>query len=77
MTERRFGDAARLGWSLLLTGTLFLSLAKSKLLTYALPVFPAIALLAAVAWLALDRTRSTALHPIASAGSRGCRRCRR
>ena len=54
-TERRFADAARLGWSLLLTGTLFLSLAKSKLLTYALPVFPAIALLAAVAWLAWAR----------------------
>lgn len=51
-TDQRFGDATRLGWSLLLTGTLFLSLAKSKLLTYALPVFPAIALLAAVAWLA-------------------------
>ena len=51
-TDQRFGDATRLGWSLLLTGTLFLSLAKSKLLTYALPVFPAIAVLAAVAWLA-------------------------
>ena len=51
-TDQRFGDATRLGWSLLLTGTLFLSLAKSKLLTYGLPVFPAIALLAAVAWLA-------------------------
>ena len=51
-TEQRFGDATRLGWSLLLTGTLFLSLSKSKLLTYALPVFPAIAVLAAVAWLA-------------------------
>jgi len=51
-TDQRFGDATRLGWSLLLTGTLFLSLSKSKLLTYALPVFPAIAMLAAVAWLA-------------------------
>jgi 4-amino-4-deoxy-L-arabinose transferase-like glycosyltransferase len=50
--EGRFTDATRLGWSLLLTGTLFLSLSKSKLLTYALPLFPAIALLAAVAWLA-------------------------
>jgi 4-amino-4-deoxy-L-arabinose transferase-like glycosyltransferase len=50
-TDQRFGDATRLGWSLLLTGTLFLSLSKSKLLTYALPVFPAIAVLAAVAWL--------------------------
>ena len=56
-TDRRLGDAARLGWSLLLTGTLFLSLAKSKLLTYALPVFPAIALLAAVAWLAWAERR--------------------
>ena len=52
VTEGRFSDATRLGWSLLLTGTLFLSLSKSKLLTYALPLFPAIALLAAVAWLA-------------------------
>ncbi len=62
-TERRFGDAARVGWSLLLTGTAFLSLAKSKLLTYALPVFPAIALLAAVAWLAWTARRTTALAP--------------
>jgi 4-amino-4-deoxy-L-arabinose transferase-like glycosyltransferase len=52
ITERGFGDATRLGWSLLLTGTLFLSFSRSKLLTYALPLFPAIALLAAVAWLA-------------------------
>jgi hypothetical protein len=59
--ERRFGDASRLGWSLLLTGTLFLSLAKSKLLTYALPVFPGIALLAAVAWLAWEGRRGA--HP--------------
>ena len=51
-TDQRFGDATRLGWSLLLTGTLFLSLSKSKLLTYVLPVFPSIAVLAAVAWLA-------------------------
>jgi len=50
--DQRFGDATRLGWSLLLTGTLFLSLARSKLLTYALPLFPAIAVLASVAWLA-------------------------
>jgi 4-amino-4-deoxy-L-arabinose transferase-like glycosyltransferase len=53
--EARFHDAARLGWNLLVTGTLFLSLAKSKLVTYVLPVFPAIALLAAVAWLARDQ----------------------
>jgi len=59
--ERRFGDAGRLGWSLLLTGTFFLSLAKSKLLTYALPVFPAIALLATVAWLAWEQRQGT--HP--------------
>ena len=52
LIESRFTDATRLGWSLLLTGTVFLSLSKSKLLTYALPLFPAIALLAAVAWLA-------------------------
>src|SRR4051794_9099338 len=61
LIERRFGDAARLGWSLLLTGTVFLSLAKSKLLTYALPVFPAIALLAAVAWLAWEQRHGA--HP--------------
>jgi 4-amino-4-deoxy-L-arabinose transferase len=59
--EARLSDAARLGWSLLVTGTLFLSLAKSKLLTYALPVFPAIALLAAVAWLAWAAGRGE--HP--------------
>ena len=51
-TESRLTDATRLGWSLLLTGTVFLSLSNSKLLTYALPLFPGIALLAAVAWLA-------------------------
>jgi len=51
-TESRYADATRLGWSLVLTGTIFLTLGKSKLLTYALPIFPAIALLATVAWLA-------------------------
>jgi 4-amino-4-deoxy-L-arabinose transferase-like glycosyltransferase len=61
ITESRFADGARLGWSLLLTGTLFLSLSKSKLLTYALPLFPAIALLAAVAWLA--RQQRSGDHP--------------
>ncbi len=71
-TDQRFADATRLGWSLLLTGTLFLSLAKSKLLTYGLPVFPAIALLAAVAWLAwLERGNNIPL-----AGLRGCASCR-
>jgi len=72
--DQRFGDATRLGWSLLLTGTLFLSLARSKLLTYALPVFPAIAVLAAVAWLAwLERggrepSRWFARMPVVQAG---------
>ena len=61
ITECRFSDATRLGWSLLLTGTLFLSLSKSKLLTYALPLFPAIALLAAVAWLAWQQRAGA--HP--------------
>jgi 4-amino-4-deoxy-L-arabinose transferase-like glycosyltransferase len=60
-SDRRFGDATRVAWSLLVTGTLFLSLAKSKLLTYALPVFPAIALLGAVAWLAWAARRDP--HP--------------
>jgi 4-amino-4-deoxy-L-arabinose transferase-like glycosyltransferase len=60
-SDRRFDDATRLGWSLLATGTLFLSLAKSKLLTYALPVFPGIAMLAAVAWLAW--TARPGAHP--------------
>jgi 4-amino-4-deoxy-L-arabinose transferase-like glycosyltransferase len=44
-------DASRLGWAWLLTGWIFLSAAGSKLFTYALPLFPAIALLATVAWL--------------------------
>jgi 4-amino-4-deoxy-L-arabinose transferase len=46
----READASRLGWAWLLTGWLFLSVAGSKLFTYALPLFPAVALLATVAW---------------------------
>jgi hypothetical protein len=43
--------AARLGWCWLLTGLVFLSVAGSKLFTYALPLCPAVALLATVAWI--------------------------
>jgi hypothetical protein len=46
----READAGRLGWAWLLTGWLVLSAAGSKLFTYALPLFPAVALLATVAW---------------------------
>ena len=46
----RESDAARLGAVWLSTGWLFLSLAGSKLFTYALPLFPAVALLAIVGW---------------------------
>lgn len=44
------GDATVIGWSWLVCGVAFLSLASSKLVTYLLPVFPAVSLLAAVAW---------------------------
>jgi 4-amino-4-deoxy-L-arabinose transferase-like glycosyltransferase len=43
-------DAIVLGWAWLVGGTAFLSLASSKLVTYLLPVFPAVSLLAATAW---------------------------
>ena len=42
---------SRLASAWLLTGWIFLSAAGSKLFTYALPLFPAIALLATVAWM--------------------------
>ncbi len=48
-------DARRLGVAWLLTGLVFLSAAGSKLFTYALPLFPAVALLAVIGW-------SRALH---------------
>jgi 4-amino-4-deoxy-L-arabinose transferase len=50
-------DATRVGWAWLITGWIFLSLAGSKLFTYAMPLFPAIALLATIAW--LDRVAAT------------------
>jgi 4-amino-4-deoxy-L-arabinose transferase-like glycosyltransferase len=53
-------DASRLGWTWLVSGWLFLSLAGSKLFTYALPLFPAIALLATVGWLSRGASRSAA-----------------
>ena len=76
-TTRRtsgFGDATRLGWSLLLTGTLFLSLSKSKLLTYALPVFPGDCAARGGRVARVVRTRTAGNIP--RAGLRGCRRCR-
>jgi 4-amino-4-deoxy-L-arabinose transferase-like glycosyltransferase len=48
--EASIRDARRLGWAWLLTGWIFLSLAGSKLFTYALPLFPAVALLGTVPW---------------------------
>lgn len=42
--------ALLLAWTWLVVDVLFLSLAGSKLLTYLLPAFPAVALLAAAAW---------------------------
>jgi 4-amino-4-deoxy-L-arabinose transferase-like glycosyltransferase len=62
-------DAAAqdLCWASLVTGVLFLSAADSKLLTYLLPVFPAVASLAAVAWAQLSpdpRAGATRLWPI-------------
>jgi len=47
---RAAAEARRVGWTWLLTGLAFLSLAGSKLVTYVLPLFPAVALLAAVPW---------------------------
>lgn len=44
-------EARRVGWTWLLTGLAFFSLAGSKLVTYVLPLFPAVAILAAVPWL--------------------------
>jgi 4-amino-4-deoxy-L-arabinose transferase len=44
-------DGRRLGVAWLLTGLVFLSAAGSKLFTYALPLFPAVALLAVIGWL--------------------------
>jgi 4-amino-4-deoxy-L-arabinose transferase-like glycosyltransferase len=44
-------EATRAGWTWLLTGLVFLSLAGSKLVTYVLPLCPAVALLAAVPWI--------------------------
>jgi 4-amino-4-deoxy-L-arabinose transferase-like glycosyltransferase len=44
-------DSRRLGTGWLLTGLVFLSAAGSKLFTYALPLFPAVALLTVVGWL--------------------------
>ncbi len=55
-------DVVRLAGTWLMTGWLFLSVAGSKLFTYALPLFPAVALLALVGWTARreDVTRPSA-----------------
>jgi 4-amino-4-deoxy-L-arabinose transferase-like glycosyltransferase len=47
---RDAGDAPVLLWSWLTGGLAFFSLAKSKLVTYVLPLFPAVAVLAAMTW---------------------------
>ncbi|MCU0256460.1 MAG: hypothetical protein MUF60_06935, partial [Vicinamibacterales bacterium] len=68
-TLRRLGQntplrpAVLLGWTWLVVDVAFLSLAGSKLLTYLLPAFPAVALLAASAW-------STALDADEASGER-------
>jgi 4-amino-4-deoxy-L-arabinose transferase len=51
-------DARRLAVAWLLTGLVFLSAAGSKLFTYALPLFPAMALLAVVGWVSALRTET-------------------
>jgi 4-amino-4-deoxy-L-arabinose transferase-like glycosyltransferase len=43
-------EASRVGCTWLVSGLAFLSLAGSKLVTYVLPLFPAVAVLAAVPW---------------------------
>jgi 4-amino-4-deoxy-L-arabinose transferase-like glycosyltransferase len=51
VTTAGLADLRRLGAAWLLTGLVFLSVAGSKLFTYALPLFPPLALLAVVGWL--------------------------
>jgi 4-amino-4-deoxy-L-arabinose transferase-like glycosyltransferase len=53
--ESRSDEPTALLWVWLIVYTGFLFLAQSKLLTYLLPVFPAVALLAAVAWVKFSR----------------------
>jgi len=48
----RWGEGARLAWVWLVTDVLILSVARSKLVTYLLPAFPAVAILAALVWMA-------------------------
>src|SRR5262249_54051883 len=49
-TRQPADDARLFVWIWLVGSILFLTMARSKLLTYMLPVFPAIALLAAETW---------------------------
>ena len=51
--RRQDSDAMRLLWSWLIGWTLLMLLAGSKLATYVWPVFPALAVLAATAWIRL------------------------
>jgi 4-amino-4-deoxy-L-arabinose transferase-like glycosyltransferase len=46
----RWRDGLRLAWFWLVADLIFLSLAGSKLMTYLLPAFPAVAAIAAAAW---------------------------
>jgi len=58
-----FGHGTLLLWCWLIGGTLFLSAAHSKAVTYLWPVLPAVAILAAVAWARLlEGTLTTAAH---------------
>jgi 4-amino-4-deoxy-L-arabinose transferase-like glycosyltransferase len=51
--EATLGSAARLAWSWLFTGLVFLSAVGGKLPTYVLPLFPALALIVAHRWEAI------------------------
>jgi 4-amino-4-deoxy-L-arabinose transferase-like glycosyltransferase len=59
-TRAEHHDAVVLGWVWLVGGTVFLSLASSKLVTYLLPVLPAVSLLAATVW---DRALAASTSP--------------
>jgi 4-amino-4-deoxy-L-arabinose transferase len=56
-------DGLVFAWIWLATNLIFLSVARAKLLTYVLPVFPAVAILAAAPWAALMEPASAAAPP--------------